>query len=209
GEGTVYPNADQIEFNNNNDARASKTYKIRKPNERERQIQRLIVLFQMAYVGAPMIYYGDEAGMWGGHDPDERMPMVWEDMKYDPQAIDPRGTEREPDPVEFDKDLFDFYKRAIALRRGSDALNHGQFSVLATDDVQRTIAFMRRSPNETLLIALNRGDQDATVDLHVSAGKLKPIFVTHGELDSIQPQSSVDGAQVALPPLTGVVFAYH
>ncbi len=49
----------------------------------------------MTYVGAPMIYYGDEAGMWGGHDPDDRMPMVWEDLKYDPQAIDPRGDERE------------------------------------------------------------------------------------------------------------------
>ncbi len=209
GEGTIYPNADQIEFNSNNDARASKTYKIRKPNERERQIQQLIVLFQMTYVGAPMIYYGDEAGMWGGHDPDERMPMVWEDMKYDPQAIDPRGTEREPDAVEFDKDLFAFYKNAIALRRGHEALNHGEFAVLATDDVQRTIAFMRRSPRETVLVLLNRGDQAATIDLHVSAAKLKPIFVTHGELDSIQPQSAVEGAQVPLPPLTGVVFAYH
>ena len=49
----------------------------------------------MTYVGAPMIYYGDEAGMWGGHDPDDRMPMVWADLQYDPQAIDPRGDERE------------------------------------------------------------------------------------------------------------------
>ncbi len=209
GEGTIYPNSDQIEFNNNNDARASKTYKIRKPNERERQVQRLVVLMQMTYIGAPMVYYGDEAGMWGGHDPDDRMPMVWEDMTYDPQAIDPRGGEREPDAVVFDKELFAFYKNAIALRRGSDALNHGEFSVLATDDLQRTIAFTRRTPKETMLIILNRGDQEASIDLHVSAMKLKSVFVTQGELDSIRVQNSAAGGQISIPPLTGVVFTYN
>jgi cyclomaltodextrinase / maltogenic alpha-amylase / neopullulanase len=35
----------------------------------EWQIQRLLTLFQMTYVGAPMIYYGTEAGMWGADDP--------------------------------------------------------------------------------------------------------------------------------------------
>ena len=45
----------------------------------------------MTYVGAPMIYYGDEAGMWGAGDPDDRMPMIWKDLQYQPQTIDPRG----------------------------------------------------------------------------------------------------------------------
>ncbi|HEX8280544.1 MAG TPA: glycoside hydrolase family 13 protein, partial [Chthoniobacterales bacterium] len=70
GEGTVYPSADQIEFNSNNNLRSAKNYQIRRPNERERSIQRMIALFQMTYPGAPMIYYGTEAGMWGAHDPD-------------------------------------------------------------------------------------------------------------------------------------------
>ncbi len=127
GEGTQYVDG-QISFNENDDARASPTYRIRRPNDRERDIQRLIVLFQMTYVGAPMIYYGDEAGMWGGHDPDDRMPMVWEDLKYDPQAIDPRGEDREPDDVNFEPEIFAYYKSAIALRRAHDALNHGDYA---------------------------------------------------------------------------------
>ena len=49
----------------------------------------MIVLLQMTYLGAPMVYYGDEAGMWGGDDPCDRWPMVWEDMTYEPQASDP------------------------------------------------------------------------------------------------------------------------
>ncbi len=41
-------------------------YETRKPTDEELEVQKLLVIFQMTYVGAPMIYYGDEAGMWGG-----------------------------------------------------------------------------------------------------------------------------------------------
>ncbi len=204
-----YSGEDQIEYNNNNDARASKSYSIRKPSETDRALQRMIVLFQMTYVGAPMIYYGDEAGMWGGHDPDERMPMVWPDMTYDPQVIDPRGTAHEPDKVEFDQELFDFYKRAIALRKSSDALNHGEYAVLSTDDLQRSMVFTRRTPKQSLVVALNRGGQPATIPLHVAAKKLKAVFATSKEAEAMEPKETTDGAELTLPPLTGVVFSYN
>ena len=111
--------------------------------------------------------------------------------------------------MNFDQEIFDYYKRAVALRRENEPLNHGEFSVLATEDVQRTMVFTRRSSKGTVLVALNRGDQNATIDLHVSAKKMKPIFVTHGELEVIQLQSSPEGSQLTLPPLTGVVFSYN
>lgn len=65
GEGTSDING-EISFNENADAHSSKSYNIRKPNDGEREIQRLVVLFQMTYVGGPMIYYGDEAGCGAG-----------------------------------------------------------------------------------------------------------------------------------------------
>src|SRR6202040_2483684 len=128
---------------------------------RERNIQRLIVLLQMSYLGAPMVYYGDEAGMWGAGDPDDRMPMIWPDRQYDPQTNDPRGLERPPDEMKFDQELFNFYKQAIALRRQHDALNHGEFAVIATDDAKRILVASRRSEKETLVVAINRGEEDA------------------------------------------------
>ena len=209
GEGTRYKDPEQIEFNDNNDAHSSETYDIRKPNERQRDLQRIVLLFQMAYVGAPMVYYGDEAGMWGGHDPDDRMPMIWSDMTYDAQAIDPRGHERQPDEVKFDEGLFRYYQQAIALRRQHDALNHGDFSIVATDDVQRAIVVSRRSPKETLLIAINRGDQPAKLDLHLASKEFKPLFISKGELNAAEVTTSPDGARLTLPPLTGVVFSYN
>ena len=68
------------------------------------------------------------------NEPSDRMPMVWEDLKFDPQAIDPRGFPREPDDVNFDSGIFTFYKQVIALRRDYRALNHGEFEIVETDE---------------------------------------------------------------------------
>ncbi len=212
GEGTVYPDPNQIEFSANNSARISKTYKIRKPDDREREIQRLVVLFQMTYVGAPMIYYGTEAGMWGGNDPDVRMPMIWADLTYDPQAIDPRGGARKPDAVKFDESLFAFNKSAIALRRANPALNSGEYAALGAFDDKNTFVFLRSSEGQALVVALNRSDSAQTVEVQVPAGA-SGLLAGAGELFSTRPGSrgvagavSGDRMKISLPPLTGAVF---
>src|SRR5262249_19841818 len=41
---------------------------------------KLMVMFQMTYLGAPMIWYGDEVGMFGADDPSCRKPMLWPDL---------------------------------------------------------------------------------------------------------------------------------
>ena len=46
--------------------------------QRQRMLQE--VAWQMTFVGAPMIYYGDEAGMWSPDDPSDRQPMIWKDL---------------------------------------------------------------------------------------------------------------------------------
>ena len=144
-----YSDPDQVDYNQDNDLRESPGYLIRKPNERERAIQRLVVLAQMTYVGAPMIYYGDEAGMWGAHDPDNRQPMVWEDLQYAPQTIDPRNASgEEPQPVAFNRDLFNYYRDAIALRRAHPALRRGDYALIAAADDADALAFSRTTAAE-------------------------------------------------------------
>ena len=59
----------------------SPDYDTRQPTAAERRRQKLAILFQMTYLGAPMIYYGDEAGMWGANDPCCRQPMLWKKDK--------------------------------------------------------------------------------------------------------------------------------
>ncbi|MGM0737690.1 MAG: glycoside hydrolase family 13 protein [Bacteroidota bacterium] len=119
-------------------------YDTRKPTPEERQIQRLLVLMQFTCPGAPMIYYGDEAGMWGANDPCCRKPMVWNDILYDDEAILPNGAPRTTaDPVAFDTGLYSYYRWLINLRRERPALKHGDFTVLLTDDAKGVFVFMR------------------------------------------------------------------
>lgn len=182
-------------------------YAVRQPNAQERQIQRLTGLFQMTYIGAPMLYYGTEAGMWGADDPDDRMPMVWPDLVYADQAADPLERPRTPDPIVFDSSLFNFYQQTIALRNNNPVLREGDLRWLHTDDATQTVAFIREMNDERLVIALNRSEQAQTI--HLSWGDLgnqarfAPALVSW-ETD-VQLLDDTD-LTIELPPLTGVVL---
>ncbi|GAB4164348.1 MAG: glycoside hydrolase family 13 protein [Terrimicrobiaceae bacterium] len=206
--GHNHGNPDYIDYNNANNARVSSDYKIRKPNDRERAIQRLIALFQMTYVGAPMIYYGTEAGMWGGHDPDTRMPMVWADLKHSPQAIDPRGKAREPDDVNFDSAMFDYYRSAIALRNSHAALRTGSYQSLGAFDSQKTIVFQRNGEGGPIVVAINRSESPQTVEVELptESEPTHTLFTSSGQSAGVHSTIIGKNMKIALPPLTGAVF---
>jgi len=185
-------------------------YQVRRPDARERQLQRLVVLFQMTYVGAPMIYYGTEAGMWGGDDPDDRAPMVWPDRSYAPQAADPLGRPRPVDPVTFDTTLFDFYRRAIALRRDHRSLRRGRFQQLPLGDQPRVMAFLRYWGDDRLLVILNRDERPRTCrlafDARQDAGDWEACLASTGSADAVQVERSDGAVELTVPAWTGVVF---
>jgi cyclomaltodextrinase len=142
-------------------------YDPRKPAPEELASQKLFAVFQMTYVGAPMIYYGDEVGMWGANDPDCRKPMVWEDLVYEDEATLPDGRRKaRPDEVEVNRDLLDHYRKLIALRRGLPALRRGSFETVLIDDDRQLYGFRRRLDEETVIVVLNnsREPQEASVE---------------------------------------------
>jgi glycosidase len=211
--GHNHGNPDHLDFNNASNARASSGYQIRRPDGRERAIQRMIALFQMTYVGAPMIYYGTEAGMWGGNDPDDRMPMVWEDLHHEPQAIDPRGHPRPPDDIGFDKELFTFYRTAIGLRRQYPALRRGDYRLLGAFDDQKTLAFVRKDSGSALVVAFNRSGSPQTVSFDLEPDEAARLAEAREVFNSIGYSGGVecklDGRRMtlSLPSLTGAVFS--
>ncbi|MHB2015890.1 MAG: glycoside hydrolase family 13 protein [Candidatus Xenobia bacterium] len=138
-------------------------FSTRAPGPGDLQLQKLMALFQMTYVGAPMIYYGDEAGMWGATDPDCRQPMLWPDMHFAPAVMGPDGHAHPPDPVAFNRDLFDTYRHLIHIRRDQDALQLGDFHTLVTDDAHHVYAFSRTWQGQTIIVALNPTNQPQTV----------------------------------------------
>ncbi|MFC1480949.1 glycoside hydrolase family 13 protein [Candidatus Neomarinimicrobiota bacterium] len=141
-------------------------YNTRKPNAVERQVQRLMILFQMTYSGAPMVYYGDEAGMWGANDPCPRKPMVWEDMEYAAEAVGPDGQMRPvPDAVSFDKDLHRLYRRLIHIRNSLPALQMGDFQTHEINDEAQIYSFFRNLAHESVLVMLNNSRQPQGADI--------------------------------------------
>ena len=145
--------------------RENPAYRIDRPDERVKRIQRLILVQQFTFTGAPHIYYGDEVYMWGPDDPDNRKPMVWEDRVYEPEATHPLGLPRNIDPVYPDTSWRAFYRQLIMMRRQYIKLfAYGslRWVELPYPDV---IAYRRTYEHQEALVLLNRG----TEPVHLSA----------------------------------------
>jgi len=134
-------------YDRSNQTQRHDDYRSGRPSDEVFAKARLVALFQATYVGAPMVYYGDEVGMWGPDDPTNRQPMVWRDLgEYD-----------DPD-VHFMEEHWEHYRAVCALRRRFAALRRGTFRTLACDDDEHLYAFERRLGGEVLVVALNAGD---------------------------------------------------
>jgi glycosidase len=169
-------------------------YNNAKPGPEEYRRARLVVLLQMTYVGAPMVYYGDEAGMWGADDPTNRKPMLWEDLQ---------PYER-PDENFVMKEHLEFYRRAIALRHAHRALRCGSFETLLADDEQDVWAFRRADDAEQVVVVLNASNATRAVAIPKPNGAADGWRVVFGRSDALK--SAPDELHVRVPGIAGVVL---
>lgn len=155
----------------------NKQYNARKPNAAQIQKQKLIAAFQILYLGSPMIFYGDEAGLWGGNDPDCRKPMLWPDKNYDPETHNPDQSTHDPDAVAFNPDLFNWYQKFNQLRKKYKAIQLGDYTTVAKDDAKQLYVFSRNYKGEEVLVCINRSDKpiDFTNKL-LKSGTFKDVF---------------------------------
>jgi cyclomaltodextrinase len=155
---------------------------------------RLVALLQMTYVGAPLIFYGDEAGMWGADDPSNRKPMLWKDLEpYE-----------KPEENFVMPEHLAFYKQAVALRNGHSALRDGTFQTLLADDEADVWVFLRGDEQEHVLVALNASALPREVRVPLPEGVPTTWAVVFGDLKTVD----VSGGAVKLlvPPISGVAL---
>ncbi|MEF8817496.1 MAG: glycoside hydrolase family 13 protein [Salinibacter sp.] len=206
---TGYAQPERFDYDNGavTDLRQNPDYKVRAPTAPERRLQRLVALFQMTYVGAPMMYHGDEAGMWGADDPDDRKPMVWPDKSYDVEDDHPFGHDRPADPVRFNDALFGTYQNLISLRREHDALRRGAFGVVQADDERDMLTYARTHSQDTLVVTLNRSAEahSARVPLPDSLRQPYEVLRTVPEGASVRLQQDGTALLLEVPGHTGVV----
>ena len=111
-------------------ARMSKTER-----RRATALLKMAAALQYTVFGVPSLYYGDEAGMEGYHDPFCRRPYPW-------------GRE--------DKSLLAFYRKLGRIRCENPVFADGDFRILAEAD--HAIAFERKSESGHVVVAANRGE---------------------------------------------------
>ncbi len=137
----------------------NKNYNARKPTPEQIQKQKLIAAFQMLYLGSPMIFYGDEAGIWGANDPDCRKPMIWSDKTYESETYNPDQSKHDPDAVAFNNDLFQWYQKFMGLRKKYKSIQLGDYTTIEKDDAKKVYVFSRKLNNEEVIVCINRSDK--------------------------------------------------
>ena len=171
----------------------------------------LAALFQFTYLGAPMVYYGDEVAVNSPSqtsssngpigDPYTRPPYPWLDQAGDPTIYGPPDTSVES-----------YYAKLAHLRKQYPVLRNGAFVALLTGDTQQpgtasnTYAFARVLTNEaSAVVAMNNGGASNTASIPVGG-----VFT-----DGTQLQDAISGAtftvgggnvQVTLAARSGVVL---
>lgn len=144
-------------------------YKINKPDEATRQIMEQLLIHQFTFVGAPQIWNGDEMGMWGGDDPDDRKPLIWPDYQFEDETTHPLGLARPTDKVAFDSSLFKFYQRMIKMRKSNPVFEKGDYKFVVVNNSSRVIAYSRTYNGTEALVVFNRSNKKRTVKVPATA----------------------------------------
>lgn len=109
-----------------------------------KRLMKLAVLFQLTFQGAPCIYYGDEIGLDGEHDPYNRKCMEWE-------------------PEKQDHDLLGFFRRLIAMRKAHSAFRGSGLHFLVDAGHPQLLAYERCDERDRFLLLLNNNEAACSV----------------------------------------------
>ncbi len=146
---------------------------------------KLATLFQFAFPGAPAVYYGDEIGMEGKKDPDNRRPMPWDETKW---SIDLRT----------------WMQTLIHLRKNLPVLRRGDFQRLLVDDVRGVYAFSRGLEDEKVVVVMNTSTTRRNLHIPVKTLGWKDGQIVHNLLDEGEFIVSGDDLTAVVNPWSGM-----
>jgi len=103
---------------------------------------KLAMLFMFTFLGAPCLFYGDEIGITGAHDPACRKGFPWDESAWN-------------------MELLSYTKELIALRRDNPVLRHGSYKRLFSEG--HAFAFAREFEDICMITLFNVGDKSNTI----------------------------------------------
>jgi len=104
------------------------------------ELLKLIVVIQFTLPGVPLIYYGDETGLKGGKEPDNRKSYPW-------------GNEN--------TEIIDFYQMMANIRNSKNSLKKGELNIYKTDS--SVFAFERIYENEKIIVLVNVSNEQKLI----------------------------------------------
>ncbi len=116
-----------------------------------KQNLKIASLIQYTMPGAPTVFYGDEVGVTGDDDPDDRRTYPWQDLGGKPA-----------------KDLFVHYQTLAFLRDHYSALTDGDIRILLADDAADVVAYGRKTDRLGAVVVVNRSAQNQSVAIPVT-----------------------------------------
>ncbi len=184
-------NREDKEFNSENLARG-------------KQMLRLAAIMQMTVPGAATIYYGDEVGVTGDDDPDDRRTFPWKD-EGSALSGGSKSLAAESDGAAGDLQLLAFYRKLISLRNSRPVLRDGSMTFLLADDTSRTLAYVMRTETDAVIVAFNRSDTTQALNIDVT-GLLPQNFQAKDFMGLVGSQAAVNGVMTFELPSLGAAI---
>ncbi|MCZ2101186.1 MAG: hypothetical protein LC107_06585 [Chitinophagales bacterium] len=116
---------------------------------------KLFLLHQFTFIGAPHIWNGDEMGMLGADDPDNRKPLPWPDIAFDLETQSDFSSYKYAYQPFFDKEMFDYYKSLIHLRKSDMVFVYGSVEMLDVSVNHTVLAYSRKTAESQVWIIIN------------------------------------------------------
>ncbi|MCU0494544.1 MAG: alpha-amylase family glycosyl hydrolase, partial [Chloroflexaceae bacterium] len=129
------------------ETRAEKEFDAANLNDGKRRLQ-IAAMIQFTMPGMPTVYYGDEVGVTGDDDPDDRRTYPWRDKGGNP-----------------DQQLLRFYSDMAKHRNHYQALVQGDLRMLLADDAAGTVAYGRTLGDEAAVVLINRSNATRTISV--------------------------------------------
>ena len=137
----------------------------------DKDLLKLAILAQMSFEGVPYIYYGDEAGLEGGKDPENRKTYPWKNE---------------------DMEIMDFYRHCGQFRNRNKVFTLGdtEFIYLGNDEV---FAYIRYNDDDRELIILNRSNKKQAININLKTNCIEEESIIYSLINNAEKTVSVDG----------------
>lgn len=139
---------------------------------------KLYLLHQFTSIPSPHVWNGDEMGMWGADDPDNRKPLWWPEFDFDNETAHPALQSDQSYEVGFNKKLFNYYQSLIQLRKNYVSLFKGELNFLKAEG--KLLVYERVTENETTIVAFNASNNEIEFELPQLANATIQFQVNQG-----------------------------